>query len=374
MREVGEKKGIPWVNAIQIEEDCPIVPTSTGDLMELRCVTAVLRHGDRTPKQKMKMEIRHSKFFEIFEKYGGYGKGNVKLKHPTQLQEILDLTRFLLKEIDNGGVHADNIEEKRGKLLQMVVVLELYGHFSGVYRKCILRFPKSSNSGGSAPASMTSSTTCFSSLTSSSSQNQDCSHSLSFSPSSSTVQFSSGATHGRRGGSVKGALISSSEEDAYASRDDDDRPRLELVLKWGGELTPAGRIQAEELGRAFRRLYPDTISTREDPDSESEREEEEEELNVFPEDETRTTKPILVKDPRPRRASFPKTASVSSKDSDKAEDQDDSSNSSYKRNLSTPTRQHHRWISRSVRVTLNAILQPTVQSLSVRSPQLIRCD
>lgn len=28
------------------------------------------------------------------------------------------------------------------------------------------------------------------------------------------------------------------------------------MLKWGGELTPAGRVQAEELGRAFRCMYP----------------------------------------------------------------------------------------------------------------------
>lgn len=27
--------------------------------MELRCVIAIIRHGDRTPKQKMKMEVRH---------------------------------------------------------------------------------------------------------------------------------------------------------------------------------------------------------------------------------------------------------------------------------------------------------------------------
>ncbi len=35
-----------------------------------------------------------------------------------------------------------------------------------------------------------------------------------------------------------------------------DDPSLLLVLKWGGELTPAGRVQAEELGRAFRCMYP----------------------------------------------------------------------------------------------------------------------
>lgn len=31
---------------------------------------------------------------------------------------------------------------------------------------------------------------------------------------------------------------------------------LLLVLKWGGELTPMGKKEAEELGRAFRCVYP----------------------------------------------------------------------------------------------------------------------
>lgn len=31
---------------------------------------------------------------------------------------------------------------------------------------------------------------------------------------------------------------------------------LLLIVKWGGELTMAGRRQAEELGRAFRCMYP----------------------------------------------------------------------------------------------------------------------
>ena len=33
-------------------------------------------------------------------------------------------------------------------------------------------------------------------------------------------------------------------------------PSLLLILKWGGELTPTGRVQAEDLGRAFRCIYP----------------------------------------------------------------------------------------------------------------------
>ena len=41
-------------------------------------------------------------------------------------------------------------------------------------------------------------------------------------------------------------------------------PSLVLILKWGGELTPAGRIQAEELGRIFRCMYPGGGETRND--------------------------------------------------------------------------------------------------------------
>lgn len=44
-----------------------------------------------------------------------------------------------------------------------------------------------------------------------------------------------------------------------------DGPSLLLVLKWGGELTPAGRVQAEELGRAFRCMYPGGQGTTHSP-------------------------------------------------------------------------------------------------------------
>lgn len=33
-------------------------------------------------------------------------------------------------------------------------------------------------------------------------------------------------------------------------------PSVVVILKWGGELTPAGKVQAEEMGKAFRAIYP----------------------------------------------------------------------------------------------------------------------
>ncbi|XP_029284345.1 inositol hexakisphosphate and diphosphoinositol-pentakisphosphate kinase 2 isoform X14 [Cottoperca gobio] len=189
MRELAPQFQIPW--SIPTEaEDIPIVPTTSGTMMELRCVIAVIRHGDRTPKQKMKMEVRNPMFFDLFEKYGGYKTGKLKLKKPKQLQEVLDITRQLLAEL---GQHNDcEIEEKKSKLEQLKTVLEMYGHFSGINRKVQLTY----------------------------------------------------LPHGQ-------PKTSSEEEDTRK-----EGPSLLLVLKWGGELTPAGRVQAEELGRAFRCMYP----------------------------------------------------------------------------------------------------------------------
>ncbi|XP_029414093.1 inositol hexakisphosphate and diphosphoinositol-pentakisphosphate kinase 1 isoform X4 [Nannospalax galili] len=190
MRELAPQFQIPW--SIPTEaEDIPIVPTTSGTMMELRCVIAIIRHGDRTPKQKMKMEVTHPRFFALFEKHGGYKTGKLKLKRPEQLQEVLDITRLLLAELEKepGG----EIEEKTGKLEQLKSVLEMYGHFSGINRKVQLTYyphgVKASNEG------------------------QD------------------------------------PQREALT-------PSLLLVLKWGGELTPDGRVQAEELGRAFRCMYP----------------------------------------------------------------------------------------------------------------------
>ena len=109
-------------------------------MMELRCVVAVIRHGDRTPKQKMKMEVKHPKFFEVFKKYGGFKAGHVKLKKPAQLQEILDISRELLETLTSGTVESEMIEEKKSKLLQIKTVLEMYGHFSGINRKVQLKY------------------------------------------------------------------------------------------------------------------------------------------------------------------------------------------------------------------------------------------
>jgi inositol hexakisphosphate/diphosphoinositol-pentakisphosphate kinase len=216
LRALAPQLRIPWSVPFQLD-DPPIVPTTFGRMMELCCAIAIIRHGDRTPKQKMKMQVKHRRFFELFEHNGGQYEGgarHVKLKKPKQLQQVLDVARQLLSESvpeEEGDASAsastnkvnlagdsskksqckDTIEEDRVKLEQLKSVLEMYGHFSGINRKVQIKYqPK-----------------------------------------------------GR-------PRHSSSDEEAPR------QPSLVLILKWGGELTPAGRVEAEELGRAFRCMYP----------------------------------------------------------------------------------------------------------------------
>ncbi|CAH8652841.1 unnamed protein product [Schistosoma guineensis] len=184
--------------------DTPLVPTTCGAIMELRCVIAVIRHGDRTPKQKMKMEVCHQKFFSFFTKYAGGWARELKIKRPTQLQEILDIVRSILEEIDSGQCTDNCLLRIKPKFEQLKYVLEMYGSFSGINRKIQLKYQphgigKESNIGYS-----------------------------------SSIPISCDCT----------------------DECDNTQPCLLVVVKWGGELTAAGKQQAETLGKAFRCIYP----------------------------------------------------------------------------------------------------------------------
>ncbi|KAF8118050.1 hypothetical protein N665_0006s0052 [Sinapis alba] len=165
-----------------------------GQSEELRCVIAVVRHGDRTPKQKVKLKVTEEKLLNLMLKYnGGKPRAETKLKSAVELQDLLDATRMLIPRTRPGESDSDAEElEHADKLRQVKTVLEEGGHFSGIYRKVQLK-------------------------------------------------------------PLKWDKVTKSDGEG-----EEERPvEALMVLKYGGVLTHAGRKQAEELGRYFRNnMYP----------------------------------------------------------------------------------------------------------------------
>ncbi|XP_058736294.1 inositol hexakisphosphate and diphosphoinositol-pentakisphosphate kinase VIP1-like isoform X1 [Vicia villosa] len=165
-----------------------------GQSEELRCVIAVIRHGDRTPKQKVKLKVTEEKLLNLMLKYnGGRPRAETKLKSAIQLQDLLDATRMLVPRTRPDRESDSEAEGEHGeKLRQVKAVLEEGGHFSGIYRKVQLK-------------------------------------------------------------PLKWIKVAKSNGEG-----EEERPvEALMVLKYGGVLTHAGRKQAEELGRYFRNnMYP----------------------------------------------------------------------------------------------------------------------
>ncbi|KUF96396.1 hypothetical protein AM588_10011419 [Phytophthora nicotianae] len=166
---------------------------------ELRCVIAVVRHGDRTPKQKLKTLVWERDLVNFYEKRRSERKyDEVKVKAVADLQELLDLVRSLIKAYAPGVGSKDAVWEEEGgdsfeKLLQMKRVLERW-KFAGINRK---------------------------------------------------VQFKPHKSYAAAAA-------------AYAEAPDGaEKPKVLMILKWGGDLTERGKRQGEELGQSFRNsLYP----------------------------------------------------------------------------------------------------------------------
>ncbi|CDY71592.1 BnaAnng38050D, partial [Brassica napus] len=59
--------------------------------------TQKIAFGDRTPKQKVKLNVTEEKLLNLMLKYnGGKPRAETKLKSAVQLQDLLDATRMLV--------------------------------------------------------------------------------------------------------------------------------------------------------------------------------------------------------------------------------------------------------------------------------------
>lgn len=82
---------------------------------ELRCVIAVIRHGDRTPKQKMKMDVCHDYFLNYYHKRAKTAQKDLKIKAVADLEELLDIARKMTELYEQNDPEYISFLQQRDK-------------------------------------------------------------------------------------------------------------------------------------------------------------------------------------------------------------------------------------------------------------------
>jgi inositol hexakisphosphate/diphosphoinositol-pentakisphosphate kinase len=108
------------------------------DHEELRAVIAVFRHGDRTPKQKLKFLVSDAAFLDLYKRHAGAaGAKDIKLKTAKELSDVL---RVIDEATSTDLAHWS--EDFLPVLFQARAVLEMHGTFRGINRKVQMRVTK----------------------------------------------------------------------------------------------------------------------------------------------------------------------------------------------------------------------------------------
>ena len=226
---------------------------------ELLCVVAFVRHGDRTPKQKLKFVTTEPALLEMIVEGGGAPKEERKIKTTAQMERLLTRVEAIVQRLQVEAVAAndvagqdDAVEGKLAKFLAIRQVLRAHP-FHGINRKVQLK-----------PMAWT--TVC------------DADEAAAAPASRPPAQRAADADAlAARGGGSRASLRRNEEigsspttspeggratpiqpPSAEALRRERLVPTKALfIIKWGGELTPLGETQATTLGGKSRySLYP----------------------------------------------------------------------------------------------------------------------
>ena len=150
---------------------------------ELRCVITIIRHGDRTPKQKLKRDIESEDFLKYFEDHSKNAKA-LKIKEKNEMLSFLELVNASITKLElQGGTNPGVMQ----RALQIRSILER-SKITGLNRKIQMKPRKWEETPDGAKKKVSA---------------------------------------------------------------------LQLIVKWGGDLTILGEKQAERLGNRLREeLYP----------------------------------------------------------------------------------------------------------------------
>jgi Ca2+-binding EF-hand superfamily protein len=121
---------------------------------ELRCVIGVFRHGDRTPKEKLKIKTKNRQWISLHKKFSSSPRDELKLKSSIELQTVVKTAESILLELrksnavngsgsgsnssdDNNNQDEDGeiVEKEIQSLTNLLRALNRGGSFSGINRK-----------------------------------------------------------------------------------------------------------------------------------------------------------------------------------------------------------------------------------------------
>nr|VDC75774.1 unnamed protein product [Brassica rapa] len=136
---------LPWKFNKHVQPNKGLTRQGNGNSQELRCVIDVIRYGDRTPKQKVKLNVTEEKLLNLMLKYNG-GKPRAEVREAPAflssifyqsldsfyiyfflfLQDLLDATRMLVPRTRPGHESDSDPEdlEHAEKLRQVKAVIE----------------------------------------------------------------------------------------------------------------------------------------------------------------------------------------------------------------------------------------------------------
>mmetsp|Transcript_56610 Transcript_56610/g.120192 ORF Transcript_56610/g.120192 Transcript_56610/m.120192 type:complete len:1719 (+) Transcript_56610:117-5273(+) len=162
-----------------------VTVATTTHQEELRCIITIIRHGDRTPKQKLKSNIDNPHILEYFHNHTKKVKKDLKIKAKKDMVAFLETVKAVISDLEAGDDAAGKNRHLLYKARHMRDILTRW-KFSGLNRKLQMK-PRKWND------------------------------------------------------------------------DEGDRRcrELQLIVKWGGDLTKLGEKQAVRLGNRIRNeLYP----------------------------------------------------------------------------------------------------------------------
>lgn len=169
-------------------KDSGVVATTTHQ-EELRCVITIIRHGDRTPKQKLKDDIKSDHFLRYFHNHTKKVKKDLKVKAKKDMVEFLGTVKSVIRDLESEGA-----KKNRDLLYKARHIRDILTRwkFSGLNRKLQMKPRK-------------------------------------------WIE----------------------EEDPEEGGTTTKCSELQLIVKWGGDLTKLGEKQAVRLGNRLRNeLYP----------------------------------------------------------------------------------------------------------------------